>query len=49
MTVKSNFFLEILQHLILKAHNLRGEIVFPDDFNDFTEFDGNSIITKNIE
>ena len=46
---KSNLAIEVLQQFILKALNLRGEVVFPDDFNDFKGVDGKTVVTNNTE
>ena len=49
MAAKSNLAIEVLQQFILKALNLRGEVVFPDDFNDFKGTDGKTVVTNNTE
>ena len=49
VAAKSNLAIEVLQQLILKALNLRGEVVFPDDFNDFKGIDGKTVVTNNTE
>ena len=46
---KSNLAIEVLQQFILKSLNLRGEVVFPDDFNDFKGVDGKTVVTNNTE
>ena len=49
VAAKSNLAIEVLQQFILKALNLRGEVVFPDDFNDFKGVDGKTVVTNNTE
>ena len=49
VAAKSNLAIEVLQQFILKALNLRGEVIFPDDFNDFKGTDGKTVITNNTE
>ena len=49
VATKSNLAIEVLQQFILKALNLRGEVVFPDDFNDFKGVDGKTVVTNNTE
>ena len=49
VAAKSNLAIEVLQHFILKSLNLRGETVFPDDFNDFKGVDGKTVVTNNTE
>ena len=46
---KSNLSIEVLQQFILKSLNLRGEVIFPDDFNDFKGVDGKNVVTNNTE
>ena len=33
----------------MKSLNLRGETIFPDDFNDFKGVDGKTVVTNNTE
>ena len=49
MAAKSSLATEFLQRLVLKSLNLRREVVFPDDFNDFRGKDSKTVVTNNTE
>ena len=49
VAAKSTLVLELTQHLIFKAMNLRSECKFPDDLTDFEACNGESEIVLNSD